>query len=226
MKNFVLVPHKKQVAPTSSGKQRDYLLLDCSGSMTDEIARWEEALAGVNAYIRKLATAEIDTKVTVAVFDDEYQVVRRDIAPSSCAPITNDVAGLHGGGTALNDAIGKLVAQAKADNPAKAAIVIMTDGEENASRELKTGQAHALLTQCRLRGWQVIFLGIDHDNARLAQQYGASSHEVIATGKESIAVLMAKVAEKRTAHGQTGKAISFTDAEKKDAGRLLLGTTR
>jgi hypothetical protein len=87
MTNFVLVPDKKQVAPTSSSKQRDYLLLDCSGSMTDESARWEEALAGVNAYIRKLATAEIDTKVTVAVFDDEYQVVRRDIAPSSCARV-------------------------------------------------------------------------------------------------------------------------------------------
>jgi hypothetical protein len=215
--NFVLVPDKQQVSTAS--KQRDYVLLDRSPSMEQ---RWEEALAGVNTYIRKLATSGVDTRVTVAAFDYDYQIVRRDVAPFSCTPITKDDVDL-GGGTALNDAIGKLVALAKTDNPARAAIVIMTDGEENASHELTTGQAHALLTQCRLRGWQVIFLGIDHDNARLAQQYGASSHEIIATGKDGIAALMAKVAEKRAAHGKTGQAITFTAAEKKDAGgrRLL-----
>jgi len=223
MTNFVLVPDKKQVAPTSASKQRDYILLDRSPSMVEN-ERWEEALAGVNAYISKLATGGVDTKVTVAVFDCEYEVVRRDVAPSSCTPITKDDVAL-GGGTALNDAIHHLVTQAKADNPQRAAIIIATDGEDNSSK-MKTGQAHALLTQCRLRGWQVIFLGIDHDNARLAQQYGASPREVIATGKESIVALMAKVAEKRAAHSQSGTAISFTDAEKKTAGSKLPLTRR
>ena len=217
--NFILVstPPSSLEKRRSNYYQRDYILLDRSGSMD---SRWDEALTAVNTYVGILMKKKVNTKIMAAVFDHEYQIVRRDVA-SSCAPITNaDVT--PRGGTALNDAIGRIVAQAKHDDPENAAIVIMTDGEENGSVELTDGQATALLTQCRLRGWQVIFLGIDHDNTMLARRYGASSHEFIAAGKESIATLMAKVAKKRAVHGKTGQAISFSDAEKKDAGKFLL----
>lgn len=187
--------------------------------------RWEESLGAVNTYVRTLAKNKVDTKITMAVFDDGYEIVRRDIAPPIFAPITSKDAD-PGGGTALNDAIGRIVLQAKTDNPEKAAIVIMTDGEENSSRELTQGHAAGLLAECRLRGWQVIFLGIDHDNTALARKYGASPQEFIATGKESIASLMSQVAEKRTAHSQTGQRIGFSDAEKLDAGKRLLLTKK
>jgi hypothetical protein len=214
--NFVIVSAKPSLAERRYGTQRDYILLDRSSSME---GKWNEALAAVNTYVRTLM--KVKTKITAAVFDDQYQIVRQDIAPTFCAPITNDDA-VPRGGTALNDSIGKLVAQAKQDNPEMAVIVIMTDGEENCSRELTDGQANALLTQCRLRGWQVIFLGIDHDNTKLAQQYGASPHQFIAARKQALAATMQKAAEKRAAYSQTGKAISFTEVEKKDAGKSLL----
>jgi hypothetical protein len=187
--------------------------------------RWEEALEAVNTYVRTLANNKVDTRITVAIFNDQYEVIRRDVALSACAPITSKDAD-PGGGTALNDAIGKIVLQAKTDNPEKAAIVIMTDGGENHSRELTEAHAAGLLAQCRLRGWQISFLGIDHDNTELARRYGAAPYEMIATGKGSITSLMANVAEKRTVHAKTGQRISFTDAEKQDAGKKLLLTTR
>jgi hypothetical protein len=227
MTNFVLVPPKgSQPAKKASHQpvirkpsgQRDYILLDRSGSMA---MRWEEALGAVNTYVRTLTSKGVNSRITAAVFDGKYHIVRRDIPLAVCAPITSDDAAPRGG-TALNDAIGRIVTHAKTDNPEKAAIVIMTDGEENANHELTTAQAAALLSQCRLRGWQVIFLGIDHDNTDLARRYGASPSEFIAATKESVAAVMAKVAEKRATHGQTGQRISFTDAEKKDAGKFLL----
>jgi Mg-chelatase subunit ChlD len=226
MTNFVLVPAARstptkqapgQLANRKPSGQRDYILLDRSASMLE---RWEAALGAVNTYARTLANSKVNTKITVAVFDDQYEIIWRDVAPSVCTPITSKNVNPRGR-TALNDAIGRIVLQAKTDNSEKAAIVIMTDGEENSSRELTQGHAAGLLAECRLRGWQIIFLGIDHDNTELARRYGAAPAEFIATGKESIAALMANVAEKRTTHGQTGQRIAFTDAEKQDA-RLLL----
>jgi hypothetical protein len=227
MTNFVLVPIRSaQFGKKASGQQqlrkngqRDYILLDRSPFMA---VRWEDALQAVNTYVRTLANNKVDTTITLAVFDMAYQIVRRDIAPSVFAPITSKDVDI-GSGTALNDAIGRIVLQAKTDNPEKVAIVIMTDGDDNSSRELTEGHAAGMLAECRLRGWQVIFLGIDHDNTMLARQYGASPQEFIATGKESVARLMGEVAEKRTVHGRTGQRITFTDVEKKTAGgRLLL----
>jgi hypothetical protein len=228
MTNFVLVPPapaskpaRKPTGQIKTSVQRDYLLLDCSPSMIEDDRRGK-AFGGVNAYIRKLADAGVSTKITVAVFGHDYEVIRKDMAPTSCEPITNDDAALRGG-TALNDAIGRLVAQAKTDNPDRAALVIMTDGEENCSKELSTGQAHALLTQCRLRGWQVLFVGIDHDNTALAQRYGATARQCISIVKEDIASVMARVADKRTAYGQTRASIEFSASEKEDLGKFLIG---
>ena len=156
----------------------------------------------------------------MAAFDDAYQIVARDVAPSICAPLTSkDVD--PGNSTALYDAIGKIVLQAKTDNPEKATIVIMTDGGDTTSKELTAAHAASMSAQCRARGWQIIFLGIDHDNIELARKFGLAPSEFIATGKEAVSALMGKVAEKRTAYGQTGQRIGFSDAEKA-ASRLLL----
>jgi uncharacterized protein with von Willebrand factor type A (vWA) domain len=196
--------------------ERDYLLLDRSGSMSTQ---WSEALQAINAYVRGLGS-RVNTRLMMATFDDEYEIVRRDLHPLQWKAITKEEVGPRGG-TALNDAIGRIVAQAKADNPDKAAIVIMTDDGENASQEVTDEQAKALLDECRARGWQVIFLGMGHDNSGLAQGYGADPNQTIAAGKASLAVTMAKAAEKRAAYSKTGAHISFSDSEKKDAAQQL-----
>ena len=41
----------------------------------------------------------------------------------------------------------------------KLALIIMSDGLENASREYSHAAAKTLLDDCRARNWQVIFLG-------------------------------------------------------------------
>jgi hypothetical protein len=205
------------IAKLTVPPERDYLLLDRSGSMG---SLWSEALKAINAYAGMLGS-KVNTRIMMAVFDDLYQVIRNQIHPSQWRPVTDEEV-MPRGNTALNDAIGRLVAQAKADNPAKAAIVIMTDSGENASKEVTDERAKALLDECRGRGWQVIFLGMGHDNSGLAAHYGADPNQTIAVGKDSLAVTMRKAAEKRASYAQTGKAISFTDVEKKDAGRLLL----
>jgi hypothetical protein len=167
----------------------------------------------VTSYVRTLANNDVKILITVAVFSSDYQIVRRDVVPSSFIPITNSDANPVGG-TALNDAIGEIVAQAKSDSPEHAVIIIVTDGGEGDSK-LKTSQAAALLTQCRLRGWQVKFIGIDCDSAKLAGTYGATTNDFISATAAELPALMTKIAKRRA----QGLAITFSGA---GASRKLL----
>lgn len=201
--------------------QHDFILLDRSGSMSD---KWTETLSSINAYVQKLAEENVDTGVTLAMFDRDmdkmsYDVIRDRITPKTWLPVTEKDANPRGY-TPLNDAIGKLVAQAKAGfngvQYEKVAIIIMTDGQENSSRELSIAQAKALLDECRTKGWQVIFLGANYDNVAQARSYGASGQSILdAMPVAAMAATMTSVAATRSAYGSGAAAtMEFSDDEK------------
>ncbi len=197
--------------------QHDFVLLDRSGSMQ---SLWSEALSSVNAYVKKLAEDKVDTGVTMATFDDygglKFDVIRDRITPPTWKPVSNADAEPRGS-TPLNDATGKIVALAKAGNYDKVAIIIMTDGYENASKELTVSQVKALLEDCRAKGWQVIFLGANFDNAQQATSYGNAAGQTISASGANLASTMRSTASKRAAYGATGQSVSFSDEEKKKA---------
>lgn len=194
--------------------QHDFILLDRSGSMD---SLWTEALSSVNAYVKKLADDKVDTGVTLAVFDEqaglEFHVIRDRITPPTWKLVSNEDAQPRGM-TPLNDAVGKIVALANAGNYDKVAIIIMTDGLENASRELTVAQAKKLLDDCRAKNWQVIFLGANFDNAQQATSYGNASANTIQASGVNLRATMSVTASKRTAYGATGQSISYSDEEK------------
>lgn len=195
--------------------QHDFILLDRSGSMQD---LWVEALGSVNAYVQKLAYDKVDTGVTLAVFDShngkmDFKVVRDRIIPSTWRPVSNEDA-IPRGWTPLNDAVGEIVTLAKAGNYDKVAIIVMTDGQENASTELNVHQAKALLDDCRLKGWQVIFLGANFDNAAQAKSYGTQSAATVQAATGNLRASTTILARKRGLYGATGQSINFTDDEK------------
>lgn len=78
--------------------------------------------------------------MTLAQFDDEYEVVYRSIALEQVPPLELSPRGR----TALLDSMGKLImdttaeinALADAEKPGTVVVAIMTDGVENTSREL------------------------------------------------------------------------------------------
>jgi hypothetical protein len=195
--------------------QHDFILLDRSGSM---ISLWAEALSSVNAYVKKLADDKVDTGVTLATFDTDnggiaFNVIRDRIIPSTWHPVT-DADATPRGMTPLSDATGKIVNLAEAGNYDKVAIIIMTDGHENASRELTVEQAKAALDRCRAKNWQVVFLGANFDNAKQAASYGTAAGQTIQTSAKNFGATMRSMAASRTAYAATGAAMSFSDEEK------------
>lgn len=197
--------------------QHDFILLDRSGSMS---SLWSEALGAVNSYVKKLADDKIDTGVTLATFDGDggvlkFDVIRDRIIPSTWNPVS-DADATPRGMTPLNDATGKIVALAKGGNYDKVAIIIMTDGAENASRELNVAQAKALLDECRAKNWQVIFLGANFDNAAQAASYGNSARNTVQTSVKNLGATMAATASLRSSYAATGAAMNFTDEQKRN----------
>jgi hypothetical protein len=195
--------------------QHDFILLDRSSSMG---TLWVEALGSVNAYVKKLAEDNVDTGVTLAVFDNnlgklDFQVVRDRIIPSTWRPMSNDDA-VPRGSTPLNDAVGRIVALANAGNYDRVAIIIMTDGQENASKELSVADAKQLLDDCRAKGWQVIFLGANFDNAAQAASYNNAAGATVQASAANLRASTVSLAQKRGFYGATGQSIVFDETEK------------
>lgn len=196
--------------------QHDFILLDRSGSMQ---GLWTEALGSINTYVKKLAEDKVDTGVTLATFDSghagglQFDVIRDRIIPSTWHEVTSKDADPRGM-TPLSDAVGKIVALAKAGNYDKVAIIIMTDGMENASRELTVAAAKALLDDCRAKNWQVIFLGANFDNAHQATSYGTMSTNTIQSSVANMGATMRATATKRYAYGATGQSMNYSAEEK------------
>jgi Mg-chelatase subunit ChlD len=199
--------------------QHDFILLDRSGSMQ---VLWSEALNSVNAYVKKLADDKVDTGVTLATFDKDgeqfkFEVIRDRIIPSTWKPVSAEDATPRGM-TPLNDAIGRIVALANAGiNGAqydKLALIIMTDGLENASHEYTHAAAKALLDNCRAKNWQVIFLGADFDNAAQAASYGNAASATIAASAANLPEAMTEAARMRVSYADIGAPMHYTDEQK------------
>jgi Mg-chelatase subunit ChlD len=200
--------------------QHDFILLDRSGSMG---TIWDETLSSVNAYVAKLAEDKVDTGVTLATFDTEngkfmFDIIRDRIIPRTWRRVSNDDCAPRGY-TPLNDATAKIVSLARAGNYDKVAIIIVTDGLENASKELPgyvgVAKVKTMLDECRAKNWQVIFLGANFDNAVQASSYGNLQGQTISASAGTMGQHVNSVARKRADYGSGASAtMSFTDEEK------------
>lgn len=196
--------------------QHDFILLDRSGSMS---SLWDEAIGSINTYAQKLADDSVDTGITIATFDKAtqsgqdpflFEVVRDRITPKTLKPLSVKEITPRGF-TPLSDAIGKVVTLAEAGGYEKVAIIIMTDGHENASKEYTVAQAKARLDQCRAKNWQVIFLGADFDNVSQATSFGNAAGQTIRASAANLRNTMAATATMRGTYGLTGQSINYSD---------------
>ena len=202
--------------------QHDYILLDRSASMSTN-GKWPETLSALNGYVAKIAEEKVDTGVTLIAFDKigsemSFDMLRDKIIPSTWNPVS-DVDAMPRGYTPLNDAVVRLVSRVEQDHVKvkfdKVVIVIITDGEENSSKEASHGDAKRRLDDCRAKGWQVIFLGVDFENSVQAESYGNKSAFNASVDSNTMRFAGAALAESRTNYS-TGATqdMAFTDEQR------------
>ena len=202
-----------------------YILLDRTGSMS---GIWTEALSSVNAYAEALAAPEegapppLSTDVTLALFDHhdglKFDLIRRSVLASNWTKVGDDEASPRGM-TPLYDALARIVALAEGDQPEKAIIVVMTDGQENASAEVTKEGAKAALDRVRAKGWEVVFLGAEFAKFADADAVGVNRGKSMAMSAGTFDHSMRKLAAKsRNYFADEAQAVNFDEEDRREAG--------
>jgi uncharacterized protein YegL len=152
-------------------------ILDKSGSMG---GLETDTIGGYNAMLDKQKAAEGECRITTVLFDNGYELLHDRIDIRAVSPIKEREYQV-GGSTALLDAIGHTIHKignvqkntAEDYRAEKVMFVIITDGEENASREFTSDKVKAQIERQKEKyGWEFIFLGANIDAVETAARFG------------------------------------------------------
>lgn len=142
------------------------IIVDESGSMSTSK---RQVLMGLNVTIKVIGemqelNPDIDVRVTLITFNSSQTKYVFDNVPASKTHLLTSRDYCPNGATPLCDAIGisinKLNAQTNAEGYAQ--VTIITDGEENASKEYSPKMLKTLINKLRRQKWSFEF--IDTDN--------------------------------------------------------------
>lgn len=134
------------------------LLLDRSGSMSTHKT---ETISAVNSYIDK-TKEKFKGRFVLTQFDSESIDIVHDGKIKDIEHLTEESYQPRGM-TPLLDAIGKTLEAFDTDGFENIVFVVMTDGQENHSREYKLEAIRAKIEEKRKIGWQVSYLGANVD---------------------------------------------------------------
>ena len=155
-------------------------ILDKSGSMG---GLETDTIGGYNAMLAKQQEVEGECHITTVLFDNNYELLHDRIDIKAVSPISEKEYQV-GGSTALLDAIGRTIHKIgnaqkhTADDyrAEKVMFVIITDGEENSSREYSAEKIKAQIERQKEKyGWEFVFLGANIDAIETAGRFGISA---------------------------------------------------
>jgi hypothetical protein len=215
----------KEIDMTDQNLTHIYLLLDRSGSMQSIKTDTE---GGFSAFVEEQKRTDGECRVTLAQFDNHYEVVYADRPIADVPPLELQPRG----STALLDAMGKLITDAGAGlarlpddrRPGTVIVAIMTDGYENASQEWTHPAIKSLVEQQTEQfGWQFLYMGADQDAIEVGRNIGIKADHSVTYGRgksqEAFASASDKIAHVRTAKaaGQAAASMpAFTQEERRD----------
>jgi hypothetical protein len=156
-------------------------ILDRSGSMANIMS---DSIGGFNQFLKDQKKLPDEATITVALFDDKYELLYDNIDIKKAEELTNRVW-YPRGTTALYDAIGKTINTDRAklrslgkEAPAKVLVCIVTDGLENASQEYKGDPGRerikSLIKECENDDWNFIYLAANQNAFAVGTSFGIS----------------------------------------------------
>lgn len=189
---------------------------DRSGSMSTV---WNETLNGFNKYVEDMKADqakdnEVEYLLSLTTFDT---VIETPLVGKPINEVDGRILAHHGprGSTALYDAVGKTL-QAHDDDKNltfdKAIVIIVTDGQENSSREYSKEAVHAAIDDRIKRGnWTFTYLGTQpetwDDATSLGVGVGASANYNAQNAHATYGTMAA--ASMNMARSVRGQSVSF-----------------
>ena len=159
-------------------------ILDKSGSMS---GLENDTIGGFNSMLEQQKKVGGQCIITTVLFDNRYELLHDRMDLRAIRPITRREYSV-GGSTALLDAMGKTIHKiataqkntAEDYRAEKVMFVIITDGEENASRYYSSAQVKDMIRRQKERyGWEFIFLGANIDAVETAGRFGINADRAV-----------------------------------------------
>lgn len=208
------------------------VILDRSGSMQDAKSDHE---GGLRSFVEDQRTLAGEVRFTLVQFDttDPCEIVY-DRVPLD---LVNGITLVPRGGTPLLDAVGQALAHLQKQQlvePARQTIVmVVTDGEENASTEWTKARVKALVDDMEKAGAKILYLGANVDAFAEAGTLGVGVAHALnyaptsASIGAAYAVTSNKVFNARNLMrgGATGQSISASLNYTDDERAIVSGTT-
>ena len=198
------------------------LVLDRSGSMQDIREATQD---GVNEFINKQKLIDGNNTFTLIKFDDQYERTLNNIPLKDVQKVKLEPRGM----TALLDAIGITINDKgkyfrklpENERPEKVIFVIVTDGQENSSKEFRREKIFDMIKkQTEKYSWEFVFLGANQDAIATAVSYGinATSAMTYSSTSHNTTSMFVSLASAVSGYSQgISKSVLFTKKDRTNA---------
>jgi uncharacterized protein YegL len=197
-----------------------WILIDKSGSMH---TRANMVIDGFNGFIRSqrevIVEGEEECTVSIYTFNNEVSVVRED-APLSTIEDMTAADYTPERTTALRDAMAfvlrKIPVKPLIKEDQRNVFVVLTDGEENASRDVTIEQLRALIDETSA---EIVYMGSNQDAVLSGTHYGANRGASLTYDDNNLLIAIESLgnAVGRIRSGET-MDIQFTEVERSSSG--------
>ena len=205
------------------------VILDRTGSM--ESIR-DDTIGGFNTFLEEQKKPGGEATLTLVQFDtqDPYEVIH-DFVPIRRVPALTRETHVPRASTPLLDAIGRgindlerrLSRLPKKERPAKVVMVIITDGQENSSREFRKDRIEKMIGEHEEKDdWQFVYLSADLSAIEDAADLGFRPRKAMLFDKSprGTARVWASVSQKISEYREgAADDVSFTDRDRADAAK-------
>ncbi len=203
------------------------IILDRTGSM--ESIR-DDTIGGFNAFLGEQKKRPERATLTLVQFDtqDPYEVIHQ-FRPIAEIPELTREAYVPRASTPLLDAIGqgindleqRIAGMSQPERPSQVVMVVVTDGQENSSREFRMGQITRMIREKQdLNGWQFVFLSADLAAIEDAMAVGFKQASTLAFDKTAKGTAAAWAAMSTGISGYRSRGVDdvkFTEEDRKEA---------
>ena len=143
------------------------VVLDRSGSMRSID---KATVEGFNKFLDEQKNSEGEAFFTLVQFDDRYEMNYQSVPVKNVDSLVLNETFIPRGGTALLDALGKTIEELKTDRDV--VFVIITDGDENASKTYKREAIMKMIETQTSEGWKFLFLAANQDAIKAGGSIG------------------------------------------------------
>lgn len=191
-------------------------ILDRSGSMSSLVG---DTIGGYNTLINEQKKEDGEANVTLALFDDKYDLIYDNVNINDVVELTEAVY-VPRGMTAMYDAIGRTIDLVgkrlsetdESERPSKVVVTIITDGYENSSSDYTKSQIKEMIElQESTYNWEFMFLAANMDAIEEGASFGIRGSKAMTFTADSggMDIMMKSVSASYSAYRDTNTSDDF-----------------